>query len=60
MTSGGESNPLFAAVTDLKQFADRGHSLTIDGCWRQVADSVLGWLTRRGVRATTPSESRLR
>jgi non-heme chloroperoxidase len=54
----GESTP----VTDLKQFADRGHSLTIDGRWRQVADAdfALGWLTRRGISATAPSESRLR
>ncbi len=37
------------AVTDLKQFPDRGHSLTIDHRWHQVADFVLGWLTRRGV-----------
>jgi hypothetical protein len=48
------------AVTDLKQFADRGHSLTIDGRRRQVADFALGWLTRRGVSATALSESRLR
>jgi hypothetical protein len=27
---------------------------------RQVADFVLGWLTRRGISATAPSESRLR
>ncbi|KUF18688.1 MULTISPECIES: alpha/beta hydrolase [Streptomyces] len=40
-----------AAVTDLKQFADRAHSLVIDSGWRQVADHVLGWLHERGVRA---------
>ncbi|WP_320774709.1 alpha/beta hydrolase [Streptomyces sp. CRN 30] len=39
------------AVTDLKQFADRAHSLVIDGGWRFVADYVLGWLEDRGVRA---------
>ena len=39
------------AVTDLKQFPDRGHSLTIDHRWNQVADFVLVWLTRRGVSA---------
>ncbi|MEU0836628.1 alpha/beta hydrolase [Streptomyces sp. NPDC005969] len=39
------------AVTDLKQFADRGHSLVIDSGWRFVADYVLGWLDERGVRA---------
>ena len=37
------------AVTDLKQFPDRGHSLPIDHRWHQIADFVLGWLTRRGV-----------
>lgn len=38
------------APTDLKQFADRGHSLTVDSGWRPVADHVLGWLTERGIR----------
>ena len=33
-----------SAITDLWTFADRGHSLTIDSGWREVADSVLGWL----------------
>ena len=28
-----------SAITDLKTFADRGHSLTIDSGWREVADS---------------------
>ena len=32
------------AVTDLIELADRGHSLTIDGGWRQVADTCLTWL----------------
>ncbi|MFF0478868.1 alpha/beta hydrolase [Streptomyces sp. NPDC004284] len=39
------------AGTDLKQFADRGHSLVIDNGWRFVADYVLGWLQKRGIRA---------
>jgi hypothetical protein len=30
------------AVTDLMQFANRSHSLTIDGRCRQVVDLVLG------------------
>jgi pimeloyl-ACP methyl ester carboxylesterase len=34
-----------AAVTDLKRLAGRGHSLTIDSGWREVADIVLNWLT---------------
>ncbi|ACU75958.1 conserved hypothetical protein [Catenulispora acidiphila DSM 44928] len=32
------------AVTDLKQFADRGHSLVFDSGWRDIADYVLTWL----------------
>jgi non-heme chloroperoxidase len=32
------------AVTDYKEFPDRGHSLCIDGGWREVADTVLRWL----------------
>lgn len=34
-----------AAVTELQQFGDRGHSLTIDHGWKDVADAVLHWLT---------------
>jgi non-heme chloroperoxidase len=37
------------AVTDLREFPDRGHSLTIDSGWREVADSALGWLRERGL-----------
>jgi alpha-beta hydrolase superfamily lysophospholipase len=37
------------AVTELKQFEGRGHSLTIDSGWRDVADAVLGWLREHGV-----------
>ena len=33
-----------AAVTELKQFEGRGHSLTIDSGWREVADATLEWL----------------
>lgn len=43
------------ADTDLKQFADRAHSLVIDNGWHAVADHVLGWLEERGVRARTPT-----
>jgi pimeloyl-ACP methyl ester carboxylesterase len=32
------------AVTDYKEFPDRGHSLALDSGWREVADSVLTWL----------------
>jgi non-heme chloroperoxidase len=33
-----------SAVTDLKEFPDRGHSLTIDHRWREIAETVLEWL----------------
>lgn len=33
------------AVTDLRRLADRGHSLTIDNGWREVAGTALNWLT---------------
>ena len=37
------------AVTEITEFADKGHSLTIDHGWREVADSVLGWLKDKGL-----------
>ena len=33
-----------AAKTELRSFPTRGHSLIIDSGWREVADTVLGWL----------------
>jgi alpha-beta hydrolase superfamily lysophospholipase len=39
------------AVTELKQFEGRGHSITIDSGWRQVADAVLDWLKTKGLSA---------
>ena len=38
-----------SAITDLEEFADRGHSLTIDGGWRDVADLCLAWLAKQGL-----------
>jgi pimeloyl-ACP methyl ester carboxylesterase len=38
-----------AAVTDLIEFPDRGHSLTIDNGWREIADTSLSWLRERGM-----------
>ena len=35
------------AVTDLREFPDRGHSLTIDHGWREVAQTALDWLNER-------------
>lgn len=37
------------AETDVLEFADRGHSLTIDHGWREVADGCLSWLASRGL-----------
>jgi hypothetical protein len=37
------------AVTDLIEFADRGHSLTIDSGWREVATTSLEWLGKQGL-----------
>ncbi|TQF02702.1 alpha/beta fold hydrolase [Kitasatospora acidiphila] len=40
-----------SAMTDLKQFVDRGHSMVFDSGWRSVADHVLAWLAGNGVEA---------
>jgi pimeloyl-ACP methyl ester carboxylesterase len=37
------------AVTDIVEFADRAHSLTIDHGWREVADRTLAWLREQGL-----------
>ena len=37
------------AVTELLEFDDRGHSLTIDGGWKDVADASLRWLEAQGL-----------
>jgi pimeloyl-ACP methyl ester carboxylesterase len=35
------------AITDFREFPDRGHSLTIDHAWRDVAQASLDWLRQR-------------
>jgi pimeloyl-ACP methyl ester carboxylesterase len=35
-----------AAVTEIVEIADRGHSLTIDSGWREVADTALAFVRR--------------
>jgi pimeloyl-ACP methyl ester carboxylesterase len=35
------------AITDFVEFADRGHSLTVDRGWAEIADYALEWLGRR-------------
>ncbi len=37
------------AVTDLVEFEDRGHSLTIDSGWGEVAHACLVWLDKQGL-----------
>jgi alpha-beta hydrolase superfamily lysophospholipase len=37
------------AVTDLLELPDRGHSLTVDAGWQEVADACLGWLDKHGL-----------
>jgi pimeloyl-ACP methyl ester carboxylesterase len=37
------------SVTELKQFEGRGHSLTIDSGWHEVANTILDWLKTNGV-----------
>jgi pimeloyl-ACP methyl ester carboxylesterase len=37
------------AVTELQEFADRGHSLTIDHGWPDVAQASLDWLDKHGL-----------
>ncbi len=38
-----------AAVTELRKFEGRGHSLTVDSGWKDVADAVLEWLKVQGL-----------
>ena len=37
------------AVTEILEFPDRAHSLTIDHGWREVADACLSWLKDQGL-----------
>ena len=37
------------AITELRQFEGRGHSLTIDSGWKEVADAVVDWLHKNGL-----------
>ncbi|MGN6791001.1 MAG: alpha/beta hydrolase [Streptosporangiaceae bacterium] len=36
-------------ITDFKEFEDRGHSLTIDRGWQEVAQYALDWLRQRSL-----------
>jgi len=37
------------AINDLIEFPDRGHSLTIDHGWRDVASTCLDWLAQHNL-----------
>jgi pimeloyl-ACP methyl ester carboxylesterase len=37
------------AVTDLTTFPDRGHSLTIDSGWAEIAETCLTWLRKQSL-----------
>jgi alpha-beta hydrolase superfamily lysophospholipase len=41
------------AVTDVREFPTRGHSLTIDSGWQEVADAVLEWLGKQPLATST-------
>jgi pimeloyl-ACP methyl ester carboxylesterase len=38
-----------SATTEIKTFADRGHSLTVDSGWAEIADTCLAWLKEQGL-----------
>ncbi|MEP6991627.1 MAG: alpha/beta hydrolase [bacterium] len=43
------------AVTDFHEFAGRGHSLTIDSGWRELAEYSLGWLRSKHLFTPMPT-----
>jgi hypothetical protein len=38
-----------APSSDRLEFEDRGHSLTIDRGWREIADATIAWLPAKGL-----------
>ncbi|MBF5042046.1 alpha/beta hydrolase [Aggregicoccus sp. 17bor-14] len=44
-------------VNDYRVFADRGHSLTIDHGWREIAEASLEWLASKGLDSTLSDEA---
>jgi non-heme chloroperoxidase len=43
-----------AAVTEFRRFPDRGHSLTVDSGWSEIARTALDWLAKQGIPGQTP------
>jgi esterase/lipase len=37
------------AVTEFRRFEHRGHSLTVDSGWKEIAQAVLQWLGEHGL-----------
>jgi pimeloyl-ACP methyl ester carboxylesterase len=46
-----------AARTELRVIDGRGHSLTVDHGWPEVADAALGWLTAQGLAPAPQSHA---
>jgi alpha-beta hydrolase superfamily lysophospholipase len=44
-----------AAVTEFRDFPNRGHSLTVDSGWSEVAQTALDWLKKQGIPGPTPT-----
>jgi len=44
-----------ASITEYHEYTGKGHSLTIDAGWPEVADDVLSWLAAQGLAPTTAS-----
>jgi hypothetical protein len=42
-----------AAVTEFHRFPDRGHTLTVDSGWPDVARAALDWLEKQGITGQT-------
>jgi non-heme chloroperoxidase len=42
-----------AAVTEFREFPNRGHSLTVDSGWAEVARTALDWLEKQGITGHT-------
>ncbi len=41
------------SITEYHEFPGRGHSLTIDAGWRDVAEVALTWLASKNLAAET-------
>jgi alpha-beta hydrolase superfamily lysophospholipase len=46
-----------SSTTEYHEFEGKGHSLTIDGGWSDVAEVVLDWLAAKGFAGTAPAPS---